>query len=214
MNQNIRVKICGLSDPGDVEFAVDAGADYVGFVLFPKSPRHVAAAQLRELASAADGAITVAVLVNPDDQEIGSILKETRLGMLQLHGGETPERVAEVRERFGAPIMKAIGIRDEADINSIDIYAEVADQLLLDAKSPPGMQRPGGSGTSFDWQLIADRSWQTPWMLAGGLDARNVQVALQESGAAQVDVSSGVESAPGRKNRSKISSFINTVRGC
>ena len=209
----VKVKICGLSEPGDVEFAVAAGADYVGFVLFAKSPRHVSPGRIRDLAGAAGPATTVALMVNPPDHEIDSILQDTSLGMIQLHGTEPPERVRGIGEDFGIPVMKAVGLEDESDLGAIDDYSRVADQLLIDAKAAPGASRPGGSGVSFDWALVKDRKWKLPWLLAGGLDAGNVAAAIRATRASQVDVSTGVESAPGKKDRSKIAEFIKAAKG-
>ena len=209
----VRVKICGLSEPGDVEFAVAAGADYVGFVFFPNSPRHVSPGRIRDLACAAGQATTVALMVNPPDREIDDILQDTSLGMIQLHGNEPPERVRSIGEAYGVPVMKAVGLEDESDLGAIDDYSLVADQLLIDTKAVPGASRPGGSGISFDWTLIKDREWKLPWLLAGGLDAGNVAAAIRATRARQVDVSTGVESSPGRKDRSKIAEFIKAAKG-
>ena len=213
MNDRTKVKICGLSRPDDVAFAVDAGADYVGFVFFPKSPRHVPAEGVGELAGAAGPAATVALLVNPEDREIEAILKQVSFGMIQLHGTESPERVRDVRERFAVRVMKAVGVRDRQDLESIEDHSEAADQLLIDAKAAPGAVLPGGTGIRFDWSLIRNRNWRCPWMLAGGLDSGNVADAIRETGAGQVDVSTGVESAPGRKDRTRIKQFIDAAKG-
>ena len=213
MSSAVKVKICGLSDPEDVAHAVSAGADYVGFVYFRKSPRFVAREKVAELVAAAGGATPVVLLVNPDDGDIEDALNDARFGMLQLHGAETPVRVWQIREKYAVPVMKAVGIRDEADIGQIDGYSDAADQLLVDTKAPPGASRPGGIGIQFDWSLISGRDWNLPWMLAGGLDASNVADAVRTTGARQVDVSTGVESSPGRKDRSRIAEFINAAKG-
>ncbi|NVK15792.1 MAG: phosphoribosylanthranilate isomerase, partial [Rhodobacteraceae bacterium] len=167
---DIRVKICGLSTPQDVSAVAAAGAAYAGFVFFPKSPRNVSIAQAAALAIEAPiGLCKVALTVNASDDELDDITGAVPLDMLQLHGKETPERVAEVRTRYGLPVMKAVGIADAADIPQIALYEQVADQLLIDAKPPKEAELPGGNGLAFDWRLLAGRKyWQKPWMLAGG----------------------------------------------
>ena len=213
MTDRTKVKICGLSRPDDVAFAVDAGADYVGFVFFPKSPRHVSTEGFQELAGAGGAATTVALLVNPKDREIEAVLEQAAFGMIQLHGTESPERVRDVRERFAVRVMKAVGVRDRRDLDSIEDHSDAADQLLIDAKAAPDAALPGGAGIRFDWSLIRDRNWSRPWMLAGGLDSGNVADAIRETGAGQVDVSTGVESAPGRKDKTRIKRFIDAAKG-
>ena len=154
------------------------------------------------------GVAKVALTVDANDATLERITDVVPLDMLQLHGNETPERVAEVREKFGLPVMKAIGIADAEDVAKIDLYAPVADQLLVDAKPPKGGDLPGGNGLSFDWRLIANRRWSKPWMLAGGLTPENVAEAIALTGARQVDVSSGVEKAPGQKDADLIARFL------
>ncbi|MCG7518643.1 phosphoribosylanthranilate isomerase [Ruegeria sp. Ofav3-42] len=211
---DIAVKICGLTAPDNVRAAAEAGARYVGFVFFPKSPRHLeidAAAELAQLVPA--GIAKVALTVNASDEELDRIVASVPLDMLQLHGKETPARVSDVRERFGLPVMKAIGIAEAEDLSAIDLYSEVADQLLIDAKPPRTSELPGGNGLAFDWRLLAGRKyWQRPWMLAGGLTPENVAEAIRMTGAKQVDVSSGVESSPGVKDLIKIREFISATR--
>ncbi|MBY6067247.1 phosphoribosylanthranilate isomerase [Leisingera aquaemixtae] len=206
---DIRVKICGLSTPQDVAAVAAAGAAYAGFVFFPKSPRNVSIAQAAALAIEAPmGLCKVALTVNASDAELDAITGAVPLDMLQLHGRESPERVAEVRARYGLPVMKAVGIADAADIPQIALYEQVADQLLIDAKPPKEAELPGGNGLAFDWRLLAARKyWQKPWMLAGGLTPENVAEAIRMTGARQVDVSSGVESAPGEKDADLIEAF-------
>ncbi|RBW53037.1 phosphoribosylanthranilate isomerase [Ruegeria sp. A3M17] len=210
---NVAVKICGLTAPDHVRAAADAGARYVGFVFFSKSPRHLAidaAASLAQLVPA--GVAKVALTVNATDEELDRVVASVPLDMLQLHGKETPQRVSEVRDRFGLPVMKAIGIAEAEDLSAIDLYSEVADQLLIDAKPPRTSELPGGNGLAFDWRLLAGRKyWQKPWMLAGGLTPDNVAEAIRMTGAKQVDVSSGVESAPGVKDTIKISEFVSAA---
>jgi phosphoribosylanthranilate isomerase len=206
---DIRVKICGLRTAGDVAAVTRAGAAYAGFVFFPKSPRHLTIADAKALAIGAPvGLAKVALIVNADDAAIDAILADVPIDMLQLHGAESPERVAEVRDRFGLPVMKAVGLAGEADLAAIMEYSLVADQLLIDAKPGSGTDLPGGNGLAFDWRLLVGRKWLRPWMLAGGLGPQNVAEAIRLTGARQVDVSSGVESAPGVKDASLILAFV------
>lgn len=210
----MRVKICGLSDQASLTRAVGCGAAYVGFVFFEKSPRDVSAEQARALGlTVPAGVCKVALTVNATDAALNAILDRVPLDMLQLHGSESPERCAEVREKFGLPVMKAVGIADEADLPALEDYARVCDQLLVDAKPPKGAERPGGNAIAFDWRLIAGRRWAVPWMLAGGLTPENVAEAIRLTGALQVDVSSGVERAPGVKDGDKIERFIKAAMG-
>ncbi|MFT5363268.1 MAG: phosphoribosylanthranilate isomerase [Dinoroseobacter sp.] len=207
--QNVAVKICGLTRPEDVVAAAEARARYVGLVFFPKSPRHVSIDVARALAVEVPvGIAKVALLVNATDAEIDAICAAVPLDILQLHGAETPERVLELRARTGLPIMKAVGIADASDLEKLAKYEAVADQILVDAKPPTGAVLPGGNGLSFDWRLISARRWPKPWMLAGGLTPENVAEAVALTGAPQVDVSSGVESAPGVKDAAKIAAFV------
>ncbi|UWQ29388.1 phosphoribosylanthranilate isomerase [Leisingera sp. M523] len=205
----IRVKICGLSAPQDVAAVAGAGAAYAGFVFFPKSPRNVSIEQAAALAvETPAGLCKVALTVDAADAELDAITAAVPLDMLQLHGKESPQRVAEVRARYGLPVMKAVGIADAADLPQIALYEQVADQLLIDAKPPKEAALPGGNGLAFDWRLLAGRKyWQKPWMLAGGLTPGNVAEAIRMTGARQVDVSSGVESAPGQKDAALIEDF-------
>jgi len=209
MTSAIRVKICGLSTPEAVAAAVEAGAAYVGFVFFPKSPRNVSLDLARDLAvEVPPGVAKVALTVDADDALIRALAARVPLDMIQLHGHETPDRVREVRAMTGLPVMKALGIADKADLAAIDDYAGVADQILIDAKPPKDGVLPGGNGLAFDWRLISNRRWAGPWMLAGGLTPDNVAEAIALTGARQVDVSSGVESAPGVKDLDLIRAFI------
>lgn len=202
------MKICGLSTPETVAAAVEGGAAYVGFVFFPKSPRNVEIAAARGLAvEVPPGVAKVALTVDADDETIDRITGEVPLDMVQLHGHETPGRMAEIRARTGLPVMKALGIAEVEDLAQIEAYAS-SDQLLIDAKPPRSAVLPGGNGLSFDWRLIANRRWSRPWMLAGGLTVANVAEAIALTGARQVDVSSGVESAPGVKEARLIREFL------
>ena len=210
----IRVKICGLRTPVDIQAVADAGAAYAGFVFFEKSPRHVTLQQARDMAFAAPvGLAKVALIVDADDAALDQIIEAVPLDMLQLHGHETPDRVAEVRARYGLPVMKAVGVADEGDLAAIFDYSTVADQLLIDAKPPKTAVLPGGNGLSFDWRLVAQRRWLRPWMLAGGLTPENVAEAIRLTNARQVDVSSGVESAPGVKDPTRIAAFTRAAFG-
>ena len=201
-------KICGLTTPEAVEAAASAGAAYVGFVFFLKSPRNISLAETEVLALATPpGVVKVALTVNADDALIDDIAALS-IDMLQLHGTEPPERVAAVKARTGLPVMKALGVAGPDDLSKITYYETVADQILVDAKPPAGGEVPGGNGLSFDWRLIEGRVWNGPWMLAGGLDPTNVADAMRLTGAQQVDVSSGVESAPGVKDVDLIRQFL------
>ena len=210
---DIRVKICGLGTAEDVVACAKAGAAYVGFVFFPKSPRHLSLDAAQALAVEVPmGIAKVALVVNASDAALDALLARVPLDMLQLHGTETPERVAEIKDRFGLPVMKAVGVADESDLPALAEYSHVADQLLVDAKPPKDADLPGGNGLAFDWRLIAGRRWGVPWMLAGGLTPDNVGEAITLTGATQVDVSSGVESAPGVKSAERISAFVEAAR--
>ena len=210
----ISVKICGLKRPEQVAAAAEAGARYIGFNFFPKSPRYVTPAEAGALMlDVPVGVAKVALVVNAPDDQIARILDATTTDMIQLHGSESPERVAEVKDRFGLPVIKAIGIAEAADVAQIDLYAPVADQLLIDAKAPKGAVLPGGNGLAFDWTLVARKYWPCPWLLAGGLNPDNVAEAIKRTGARQVDVSSGVESAPGEKDADLVARFVTAATG-
>lgn len=210
----IQVKICGLKERGHVETAAKAGAVYVGFVLFEKSPRHIGIEQMRELAlSVPVGVAKVALVVNPNNETLDMLTSRVAVDLLQLHGKETPERVTEIKQRYGLPVMKAVGVSDASDLPQLDVYQQVADQILVDAKAPQGADLPGGNGLAFDWRLLQGRKyWQRPWMLAGGLTPDNVAEAIRLTGANQVDVSSGVETTPGVKDKELIKAFIDAAR--
>ena len=213
MTNPVSVKICGLTNVDDVRACADAGANYMGLVFFEKSPRNITIPAARELALASPlGLAKVALVVNPSDAELDAITGTVPLDMLQLHGRETPERVTGVKARYGLPVMKAVGIADGDDLPKLESYFGVADQILVDAKPPKGGELPGGNGLSFDWCLIAGRRWPCPWMLAGGLTPENVAEAVKMTGAKQVDVSSGVEDAPGQKNAELIQKFVQSSR--
>lgn len=206
---DIRVKICGLRTAADVAAVAAAGAAYAGFNFFAKSPRHVTPSEARDLALLApEGMCKVALVVDADDAALDAIVGTVPLDMLQLHGHETPARVAEVKARHGLPVMKVIGVAEEADLAPLMEYSLVADQILVDAKAPKGAVLPGGNGLTFDWRLLVGRKWLRPWMLAGGLTAQNVAEAIRLTGARQVDVASGVESAPGVKDAGMIAAFV------
>lgn len=214
MRSDIRVKICGLATPEDMAAVAKAGAAYAGLVFFEKSPRNVSLQAAREVALAApEGLAKVALVVDATDAALEEIFEVVPLDMLQLHGHETPERVAALRAKFGLPVMKAVGVAGEGDLAALEDYAQVADQLLVDAKPPEGGHLPGGNGLSFDWRLLAGRRWPVPWMLAGGLTAQNVAEAVRLTGARQVDVSSGVEKTRGLKDHAMIAGFVSAAQG-
>lgn len=204
-----QVKICGLKTPQDIAAAVEAGAQYTGFVFFPKSPRAVSVDQARDLAGhVPTGVMRVGLFVDPDDALLDHTLATVPLDMIQLHGKETPDRVAQVKSRFGLPVMKAMGIASSADLDQIWDYGLTADMLLIDAKPPRDAELPGGNGLAFDWRLLVGRRFLKPWLLAGGLNPDNVAQAIRLTGAPGVDVSSGVESAPGTKDPDLIRAFV------
>ncbi len=206
---DIRVKICGLRTAADVAAVAGAGAAYAGFVFFAKSPRHLTIPQARALTLEAPvGLAKVALTVDAEDAFLDALIDQVPLDMLQLHGHETPDRVAEVRARYGLPVMKAVGVAGEGDLAVLQEYSLAADQILIDAKPPKGADLPGGNGLTFDWRLLVGRKWLRPWMLAGGLTPANVAEAARLTGARQVDVSSGVESAPGVKDAALIAAFV------
>lgn len=213
MSSDIRVKICGLRTVDDVDAAAAAGATYIGLNFFPKSPRFVSFDAAKMLAvHAPHGVAKVALVVNADDAQLDALTDAVPIDMLQLHGGETPERVAAIRARYGLPVMKVLGISDQGDLSKIDDYSDVADQLMLDAKPPKDAVLPGGNGVSFDWSLLASRKyWTTPWMLAGGLTPDNVGEAIRQTGTKQVDVASGVETAPGVKDAALMAAFCDAA---
>ena len=205
----VAVKICGLRRPEDVAAALRAGARYLGFVFFDRSPRHVNPAQAAALAAAVGSdAARVGLFVDPDDDTLRATLAEVPLDIIQLHGDEPPARVAEIRALTGLPVMKAVGIATPADLDRLWDHGLAADMLLIDARPAPGADRPGGNGLAFDWRLLAGRQILRPWLLAGGLTPENVAQAIRLTGARGVDVSSGVESAPGLKDEALMRSFV------
>ena len=209
----VRVKFCGLKTLAEVQAVAAAGAAYFGLNFFPPSPRFVTLDQARALALAAPpGLAKVALTVDADDATLDAIVAAMPLDMLQLHGHETPDRVAALRARYGLPVMKVIGVRDEGDLAALRDHALVADQIMIDAKPANDAPLPGGNGLSFDWRLLVGRRWLKPWMLAGGLTAANVAEAVRLTGARQVDLASGVESAPGVKDPAKITAFMAALR--
>ncbi|MCX8135283.1 MAG: phosphoribosylanthranilate isomerase [Roseococcus sp.] len=210
----VEVKICGVNSAEALAWAAEAGADFVGFVFFPPSPRAVTPDQAAAISARHPGGPRrVGLFVDPDDATLAATLAAVPLDLIQLHGEETPERVAAVRARFGLPVMKALGIGGEADLAAIASHARVADRLLLDARPPPGAALPGGNAAPFDWALARRVAIPVPWLLAGGLTPGNVAAALAASGAPGVDVSSGVERARGVKDAALIRAFIAAARG-
>lgn len=210
----VRVKICGLSTEETLAAALEAGADWIGLVHFPRSPRHVALERARTLSAAARGrAERVVLLVDPDDALVAAAVEAVDPDLIQLHGRESPERVAAIRARTGRPVMKAVGVAGYEDLRLLAPYAAAADRLLLDAKAPPGAALPGGNGIAFDWDLLAGVRLPAGTMLSGGLTPETVAEALRRSGVAAVDVSSGVETSPGRKDPDRIRAFVAAARG-
>lgn len=213
MTSDIRVKICGLTTEQSVLDVANAGAHYMGLVFFEKSPRNVSIPLARDLSLAAPvGLAKVALTVNANDAFLDDIVNNVPLDMIQLHGSETPDRLRDIKRRYGLPVMKAVGLADADDLAKLDDYIGVADQILVDAKPPKNGPLPGGNGLSFDWQLIAGRRWPVPWMLAGGLTPDNAAQAVKMTGARQLDLSSGVESTPGIKDAVKIRAFMDAIR--
>ena len=213
MSAPLTIKICGLSTPSTLEAALDAGADMVGFVFFPPSPRHIESALARDLAAIAGSrALKVALSVDASDDYLDEVMAALQPDILQLHGRETPQRVAQIRARFGLPVMKALGVSVEADFAPLSAYEEVADRILLDAKPPKDATRPGGNGHAFDWSLLTDRAFHRPWMLSGGLNCDTVASAVAATRPPGIDVSSGVESSPGVKDSALIAAFVARAR--
>lgn len=210
---SVLTKICGIAETDGLDAAVEAGADFIGFVFFPGSPRAISAQAAAELADALPDEITkVGLFVDPSDDDLEAVLRHIRLDLVQLHGQETPERVDRIRLEFGVQAMKAIGVATAADVERAQAYEGHADWLLFDAKPVEADSRPGGLGRSFPWHLLQDWRGETPWMLAGGLTPENVERAVAESGAGAVDVSSGVESAPGVKDPARIAAFLRAAK--
>lgn len=206
------IKICGLSDPESVDAALAAGADFVGFVFYPRSPRYVAPTRAAELARPVRGkAGIVALSVDADEAALREIAETLRPDLLQLHGSESPDHVAEIRAATGVPVMKVLGVAERSDLAAAAGYT-AAERLLLDAKPPRDATRPGGNGAVFDWAIVTEFSLAKPWLLSGGLNPANVAAALEATGAPGVDVSSGVEISPGRKDPALIHAFIAAVR--
>ncbi|SNY91732.1 phosphoribosylanthranilate isomerase [Cohaesibacter sp. ES.047] len=209
------VKICGLSTPGTIEAGLQAGANWIGFVFFPKSPRHVGYGKAKELVGPVRGkASIVALTVNASDDELEAIDRSINPDIWQLHGSESPERVREIKQRYGRPVMKALTIRDREDLAAISRYEEACDIFLFDAKPPTDSKTdlPGGNGIAFDWRLIENLKLKKPFVLAGGLDPDNVSEAIRLTRPQGVDVSSGIESAPGIKDRQKIVDFVQRAK--
>lgn len=217
---SVQVKICGLKTAVAVQAACDqrpanaGGADMVGFVFFKKSPRNVTPPIANALANLVPpGVIKVALTVDATDDDLTVITAGGNIDLLQLHGSETPERVAQVKGKFGLKVMKALPIASPEDLNAVYDYQQVADRLLFDAKPPSDADRPGGNAVAFDWGLLAGTDWSVPWLLAGGLTPGNVAEAIRIAGAPGVDVSSGVETAPGEKSADLIRDFLAAAKG-
>lgn len=212
----IDVKICGLKTTEAVNCAIQAGADMLGFVFFPKSPRNISVSEAADLFDGIKRPVTkVGLLVDPTNDQLEDILTVVSLDMIQLHGKESPDRVAEVKSITGLPVMKALAVAGPDDVKAAMAYEGVADRLLFDARPPKDMKNalPGGNAVSFDWLLMKGYKGQVPWMLAGGLTPENVAEAIKISGAPAVDVSSGVETLPGDKDLKKIEAFVKAAKG-
>jgi phosphoribosylanthranilate isomerase len=210
---SLDIKICGLKTDEAVAAALDGGASHIGFIFFPKSPRYVDPGEAGRLRKAAKGrAIAVAVTVDPDDVTLDGIVAAMQPDMLQLHGDESVTRVAEIKARYGLPVMKALALRERGDLEQIKPYIGMADRFLFDAKPPKGSELPGGNGVSFDWEVLSELDASTDYMLSGGLNARNIGEALRATNARGIDISSGVESAPGVKDVGLIKDFFRAVR--
>lgn len=209
----VLAKICGLTDEAAVEAAVQHGADMLGFVFFPASPRNLSAEQAEALLHTVPSGIDrVGVFVDPETDFLDKILAKARLDLLQLHGDETPERCRAISIYFGLPIIKAIKVSSKADLKAAKAYEDAVDWLMFDAAPPKGATRPGGNAASFDWSILQGAKFNRPWLLSGGLTPENLSLAVQQSGASAVDVSSGVESAPGKKDPAKIRAFLDAAR--
>lgn len=210
----VAVKICGLSTPATLDAALEAGADLVGFVHFRRSPRHVDLETGRSLSAQARGrAERVVLLVDPDDALLAAAVEALDPDWIQLHGRESPERVAAIRAATGRRVMKALGVADGTDLAGLSAYAASADRLLLDAKPPADAALPGGNGHAFDWDILAGTALPPGTLLSGGLDPGNVALALARTGLRAVDVSSGVETRPGEKSPERIAAFVRAARG-
>ncbi len=205
----VDVKICGLTTGRAVAAAVECGARFVGFVFFPPSPRSLEPEKARKLAAEVpQDVLKVGVFVDPDDSLLARVLDTVPLDVIQLHGSEQPARLADISTRFDVQVMKAVKVEALADLSQAAAYEPVADRLMFDARPPPAATRPGGNAIRFDWSILAGKSWRKPWFLAGGIDATNVADAVAISRARFVDVSSGVERAPGDKDPAKIRAFL------
>ncbi len=212
MNSKIRVKICGITDIADMDACLRYGVHYAGLMFFEKSPRFLDLNLARKISLHAGNKIKkVGITVNLDNQNIDEILEKVPLDFIQLHGCESPGRVLEIKARYNLPVIKAIGVSKKSDLESILHFKDVADQLLIDAKASSSSVLPGGNGLNFDWNLLKDYKFECPWLLAGGLTSDNVKEAIKLTGANQLDLSSGVEKTPGRKDEEKISLFMSSI---
>ena len=212
MHSKVRVKICGITNTADMDASIRYGAHYAGLMFFEKSPRFVNLNLAKKLSLHAGNKIKkVAVTVNLTNQILDEIVNNVPLDFIQLHGKETPERVYEIKTRYKLPVIKAIGISELDDLDLISLFKGVADQLLIDAKSPSSSVLPGGNGLNFDWELLRNFEFRCPWLLAGGLNSENAAEAITLTGARQLDLSSGVEKIPGLKDHRKISLFMSAI---
>ncbi len=214
--KDIKVKICGISEHEAMSAVLESGADFIGFVFYPPSPRHVTAAQAANICRGVPNRLVskvskVGLFVNPDDKLLEQVINEIDIDMVQLHGMETSRRVNSIKSKFGLPVIKAISLKTKDDISIVQDYEDVCDWLLFDTKTPDG-DLPGGSGKSFDWNLLKGKTFSRPWMLSGGLNLRNIDKAMEITSPDAIDVSSGVESSRGVKDCQKIRDFINKVK--
>ena len=207
----IEIKLCGLKEPSHIEIAFNLGIKYVGLVLYKKSPRYLNTETVRSLISnSPPGIKKVGLVVDPTNDFLDTI-SDIDLDMLQLHGSETLDRVREIKSKVNLSLIKAVGVKDKKDLELVEKYAEIADQILIDAK-PNGNSLPGGNGIKFDWKILEDINWEFPWFLAGGLNESNIDDALFATNAKKVDLSSGVEDSNGKKSIVKITNFVKKIR--
>lgn len=210
---DIRTKICGIKTPDIASFAVDSGAEFIGLIFFEKSPRNISFEQAKLVASSVKNkASIITVLVNPDDEFIADLLSHFTPDYIQLHGSETPERVKEIKDKFGIKLIKAISVNDKGDIEKAKKYEALVEFTLFDAKPPKNSDLPGGNAVSFDWDILKNINLKTPWFLSGGLHSGNIEEAITTSKAKFIDVSSGVEKDFGKKDKKLIKNFLKTVQ--
>lgn len=208
----IHSKICGIKSLEIAEELVNSGAEFIGFIFFEKSPRHINLNQYKNIASKITGSIKiVTVLVNPSDDQIQQIIDNHKPDFIQLHGKESPERVKEIKEKFDIAIIKALAVSNKKDIEQAEIYSDICEYILFDAKPPKGSDLPGGNNISFDWSILSEAKLGYKWFLSGGLNVENIEQAINSSNAKYIDISSGVEIEKGEKDLSKVNKFLSFV---